>query len=200
VPTSKILAIACSLEFIPMSRPLLLALAAAWLSATAPAALAQAQATPAAKPAAAKPAPAKKTTKPVKAAPAEVPLPPADGEQNAAASMTHFGGYSCEFNQTVEVAMNPKYDGYVDVAFGKQKFTMKPVLSSTGALRLEDVKGQTLMLQIAHKSMLMDVKAGRRLVDECVHEKQAAAKKAYESQASQGGLMSGTPTAAPQTR
>jgi hypothetical protein len=187
-----------------MTRPLILALAAAWLSGAAIGAQAQAAApaakptAPAAKPAA-KPAPAKKAAKPAKAPPPEVPLPPSDAEQSAAASMTHFGGYQCEFNQTVDVSMNPKYEGYVDVTYGKQKYTMKPVLSSTGALRLEDVKGQTLMLQIAHKSMLMDVKAGRRLVDDCMHEKQVAAKKAYEGQASQG-LMSGPATAAPQQR
>lgn len=181
-----------------MSRSLLLALFAAGLCATAIHAQAQ-PAAPAAKPAAAPKKPAK-PAKPAKAPPAEVPLPPSDGEQNAAASMTHFGGYTCEFNQSVQVTMNPKYDGYIDVVYGKQKFTMKPVLSSTGALRLEDVKGQTLMLQIAHKSMLMDVKAGRRLVDDCMHEKQIAAKKAYEGQASQGGLMSGPATAAPEAR
>jgi hypothetical protein len=49
---------------------------------------------------------------------------------------------------------------------------MKPVLSSTGAIRLEDVHGQTLMVQIASKSMLLDVKAGKRLVDECICPKQ----------------------------
>lgn len=179
------------------NRPLILTLAAAWLAGAAT--LANAQATPAAKPAApaatpaAKPAakPAKKAAKPVKAPPPEVPLPPAAPEQMTAAALTHFGGYQCELGQNVEVLMNPKYDGYVDVAFNKQKYTMKPVLSSTGALRLEDVKGQTLMIQIAYKSMLMDVQAGRRLVDECVHEKQAAAKKAAEGQAPQG-LMGGS--------
>ena len=35
---------------------------------------------------------------------------------------------------------------------------MKPVLSSTGAIRLEDVRGETLMVQIASKSMLLNVK------------------------------------------
>ena len=140
---------------------------------------------PVAKPAAKKAAPAKAAPKPV----VEETLPPADSEQASAAQMAHMGHYDCEFNQAVEVAMNPKSDGYVDVTFGKQKYTMKPVLSSTGALRLEDVKGQTLMLQIAYKSMLMDVKVGQRLVDDCVHEKQAAAKKAAEGQGSQG-LMS----------
>jgi len=53
---------------------------------------------------------------------------------------------------------------------------MKPVLSNTGAIRLEDVKGAALLIQILTKSMLMDVKAGRRMVDGCVHEVQRAAE------------------------
>lgn len=160
-----------------LSRHLILAVASLGLCGAAVAATpAAAQSAPAKKVA------TKKATKPAPKAPAEAPLPPAEGEQNAAASMTHFGHYQCEMNQAIDVAMNPKHDGYIDVNFGKQKFTMKPVLSSTGALRLEDVKGQALLLQIAYKSMLMDVKAGRRMVDECVHEKQALAKKAAEGQ------------------
>lgn len=105
-------------------------------------------------------------------APVEAPLPAAPGEQIAAASMTHFGSYECEFDQTVSVDVNHKHDGYVDVKHGKTTWVMKPVLSHTGALRLEDVKGRMLMLQIANKSMLMDTQVGRRLVDNCVHEKQ----------------------------
>lgn len=175
-----------------LNRTLALTLASAWLVGGTAVAHAQASA-PAAKPAApaAKPAaPAKKATKAApKAPPVEVPLPAADADQLKAAAMTHIGSYQCEMGQAVELTANPKYEGYVDVAFKKAKYTMKPVLSSTGALRLEDVKGQTLMLQIAYKSMLMDVKVGQRLVDDCVHEKQAAAKKAAEGQSSQG-LMS----------
>ncbi len=115
-------------------------------------------------------APAKPAAK--KAAPAPAPLPPADAEQLAAAERTYTGEYQCEFSQSIDVSMNPKANGYVDVKHNKQVWTMKPVVSSTGALRLEDVKGQTLLLQIANKSMLMDTKAGRRVVDGCVHEKQ----------------------------
>lgn len=141
---------------------LILAVAAAGVAAqTAPA---KAPAKPAARSATARPAP--------KGPPAPPPLPAAPGEQMAAASMAHYGSYNCEFSQTVEVGLNAKNDGYLDVKFGKQAWIMKPVLSSTGALRLEDVKGQTLLLQIANKSMLMDTQAGRRLVDECLHEKQ----------------------------
>jgi len=105
-------------------------------------------------------------------APAEKPLPPADQTQLDAAERTLYGPYECDFKQTIDVAINPKTPGYVDVTFQKKTYTMKPVLSSTGALRLEDVKGVTLLLQIANKSMLMDTKAGKRLIDACVHEKQ----------------------------
>lgn len=95
--------------------------------------------------------------------------PPASAEQIDAAERTHFGDYECEFGQTIHVSLDPTAAGYVEVKLLKKLFTMKPVLSSTGALRLEDVRGQTMLLQIANKSMLMDVKAGRRLVDDCVH-------------------------------
>ena len=49
---------------------------------------------------------------------------------------------------------------------------MKPVLSSTGAIRLEDVRGETLMVQIASKSMLLNVKTAQRIVDDCISPKQ----------------------------
>lgn len=154
-----------------MSRNLIIALAFGLTSAAAMAADPATPAKPAAKPAAtaAKKAPPKK---------AEATLPQADQAQLDAAERTLFGPYQCDFNQTIDVSMNPKFPGYVDVAFGKKLFTMKPVSSSTGALRLEDVKGVTLLLQIANKSMLMDTKAGQRLVDNCVHEKQRAAAEA----------------------
>ena len=116
----------------------------------------------------AKPAPGKRAALPV----APPPLPAAEGEQIAAASLTLFGTYACEFSQTVQVGLNAKNEGYIDVSFGKQSWIMKPVLSSTGALRLEDVKGRILLLQIANKSMLMDTQVGHRIVDECIHEKQ----------------------------
>ncbi len=145
-----------------MIRTLALAVAFAF---TGTCALAQSAPAPKAAPKAAakKAAPAKK---------AEAVLATADAAQLDAAERTHFGPYACEFNQSIDVSINPKTPGYVDVKFGKNLYTMKPVMSSTGALRLEDVTGKTLLLQIANKSMLMDVKAGRRLVDACVHEKQ----------------------------
>lgn len=120
---------------------------------------------------------------PAKAAPAPVALPAAGPEQLQAAEHTHVGAYQCEFAQTLDVAMSTSSPGYVDVKHQKQVWTMKPVLSSTGALRLEDVKGQTLLIQIANKSMLMDQKAGRRVVDGCIHEKQRASADAVAAAA-----------------
>lgn len=115
----------------------------------------------------------------------EAPLPTAPGEQLAAAAMAHFGTYDCEFNEKVSVDINRKFDGYLDVKHKTRVWTMKPVLSQTGALRLEDVKGRMLMLQIADKSMLMDTQIGQRLVDNCVHEKQREATAARKGQATE---------------
>jgi hypothetical protein len=129
--------------------------------------------------AAAKPAPKKAAT----AAPVEAPLPAASDEQKAAASLTHLGDYACEFDQTVNIQMDGGHDGYVAVHHKAQHWTMKPVLSSTGALRLEDVKGRMLMIQIANKSMLMDTQIGQRLVDGCQSAQQREFARTMEPQA-----------------
>ncbi len=110
-----------------------------------------------------------------KAPPPAIVLAVASQEQRDAAERTYFGTYLCEFKQSIQIDRHPKTEGYVNVAWNKQLFTMKPVLSSTGALRLEDVTGRTLMIQIANKSMLLDTKLGQRLVDECVSPEQRAA-------------------------
>jgi hypothetical protein len=85
-------------------------------------------------------------------------IPDAQPEQVKAAELVYYGAYDCEFQQTVNIAQSAKHPSYVDVALGKQSWLMKPVLSSTGAVRLEDVHGETLMVQIASKSMLLNVK------------------------------------------
>lgn len=110
--------------------------------------------------------------KPAAKKPPVVVLPAATPEQLEAAKLVYYGHYDCGDNQVVDIGEDAKDAGYVDVKHGKDTYVMKPVLSSTGALRLEDVKDRTLMVQIANKSMLLDVKAGRRIVDECVSPKQ----------------------------
>jgi hypothetical protein len=119
----------------------------------------------------------KPAAKPVQPPLAPPPLADASEEQLAAMERAYMGTYDCEFQQSVSITRNLK-PGYLDVMWQKDTFTMKPVLSSTGALRLEDVAGRTLMIQIANKSMLMDTHIGRRLVDECVHPEHRAAIEA----------------------
>jgi hypothetical protein len=109
------------------------------------------------------PAPAKPAT-----APREVKLPKASPDQEHAAALVHHGIYDCEFNQKVNVVASTTHPFYVDVKHGQAAWLMKPVVSPTGAVRLEDVKGETLMLQIASKSMLLNVKTQRRIVDACI--------------------------------
>jgi hypothetical protein len=100
------------------------------------------------------------------------PLPEATPEQLEAANRVYYGRHACEQGQEIDVEADGKHPGYVDVRHAKAVYVMKPVVSSTGAIRLEDVKGKTLLVQIATKSMLMDVQAGHRLVDDCVGTQQ----------------------------
>ena len=102
----------------------------------------------------------------------EVELTAADEQQLAAAKEVLLGESGCEFNQKIQVDANSQHPGYVDMSFNKKKYTMKPVLSPTGALRLEDVRREALMIQIASKTMVMNQKTGERLVDNCVHPEQ----------------------------
>ena len=110
------------------------------------------------------------------AAPAAAALPPpppaADEEQLRAAERVHFGDYECEFNQRLQVQLDPKFPGYVKVVGVGVDYLMKPVASQTGAIRLEDVRQIGLLLQVAGKSMLMNVKTGQRMIDNCVHPAQ----------------------------
>jgi hypothetical protein len=131
-----------------------------------------------------KPAPKRPVAR-KQAEPAKPPAPPvlqaANDEQLAAAKLAHLGVYDCEFNQSIQLIPYPQTTGYIEVAWNKNIYVMKPVLSSTGALRLEDVSGRTLMIQIANKSMLLDTKIGQRLVDECIHPVQRAAIEAMKA-------------------
>ena len=144
---------------------------------------------------AAKPA-AKTAAKPKAAAPVFT-VPDAEPDQVKAAELVYYGMYDCEFSQTVSIVQSPKYSAYVDVKHGKNDWLMKPVLSSTGAIRLEDVRGETLMVQISSKSMLLNVKTAHRIVDDCISPKQRelmAEAKAAKAAADAGTAAASTTT------
>ena len=102
----------------------------------------------------------------------EIEMAAADEKQLAAAKEVLLGESGCEFDQKIQVHANAAHPGYVDMSYNKKKYTMKPVLSPTGALRLEDVRSEALMIQIASKTMVMNQKTGQRMVDNCVHPDQ----------------------------
>ncbi|WP_157264731.1 hypothetical protein [Azohydromonas aeria] len=127
----------------------------------------------------------------------EAPLAEADEAQLTAYGRAYQGVYACEFNQTLDIGPNARHAGYLDVKWKKDTYTMKPVLSHTGALRLEDVKGQTLMVQIANKSMLMDTRVGQRLVDDCQSAEQREAVAAAKLAPPTGGGLGIDPSKQP---
>ena len=116
----------------------------------------------------------------------EAALLAASSDQMAAADRVYVGRSECELGQHITVEPNEKNAGYFDVSLGKKQWLVKPTVSSTGALRMEDVRGKALLLQIANKSMLMDTAAGNRLADNCVHPKQ---REAMAGQQPQGGIL-----------
>jgi hypothetical protein len=175
-------ALACSLAAVP--------------SAFAADAKAKTDAKPAAK-TAGQAKPAAKGRKAVKAAPPVAALAAASPEQLDAAERVFYGVYDCEFKQSIEISADEKNTGYVDVKHAKAAYKMKPVLSTTGAIRLEDVKGQMLMVQIAQKSMLMDVKVGHRVVDDCVSPKQRELMEAARAQKAAEAASAAAATSAP---
>ncbi len=167
--------------------------AAALSLATLPPALAADPAKPA--PSSSSSSKKRSTKKPATPPPApETPPPPASAEQMQAATRVLIGEYGCEFNQKIMVERDTRYEGYVNVVYGKDRWVMRPVVSPVGAIRLEEVRDRTLMVQIAYKSMLMDVVRGQRLVDDCVHETQAQSKRDADKAAADAAA--GVPPAA----
>jgi len=163
------------------------ALAFAFAVSLSASVVAQTTATPAPK-ATAKKAAAKPAAKP--AAVVYVPAA-ADKDQIDAADRVYYGVYDCEFNQTLNITVSSKYPADVEVKHLKADYLMKPVLSTTGAIRLEDTKGEALMVQIANKSMLLNTKTGQRVVDDCVSPKQRELIAAAQAAKAAGGQTAG---------
>ena len=94
-------------------------------------------------------------------------------EQLTTADRVLVGQSRCEFDQSVNVAAVPNQKGWFNVEYKGKSYLMAPEATTTGAVRLEDKKNGMMWLQIANKSMLMNSKIGQRMVDNCIHPKQA---------------------------
>jgi len=130
------------------------------------------QAKPVAKPAASNASQKKNSDKRNAAAkPVDPPLAP---QELSIAERVHVGHLPCELGASVRMTADAQTPGYFDLQGKGYKYRMRPVATSTGAIRLEDEKAGAVWLQLANKSMLMDQKNGRRLADECAHPDQVA--------------------------
>lgn len=82
------------------------------------------------------------------------------------------GTIPCELGSSVTVTASTRRPGFFAVQTKGARFSMHPVESRTGAIRLEDPKRGALWLQLGNKSMLMSQKLGQRLADECMSPEQ----------------------------
>jgi hypothetical protein len=95
-------------------------------------------------------------------------------EELAIAQLVHQGSMACELGTNIRVAHDASHPGYFHVQGKGFRYRMRPVVTSTGVIRLEDAKAGVVWLQMANKSMLMDQKKRRRVADECAHPEQMA--------------------------
>jgi len=100
---------------------------------------------------------------------AEAALSPAE---LAIAALIYQGTMSCELGAFVTVTADAKAPGYFDLQIKNLKYRMLPVVTSTGAIRLEDQHAGAVWLQLSNKSMLMNQKLGQRLADVCMNPEQ----------------------------
>ena len=88
------------------------------------------------------------------------------------------GTAQCEFGQHVDLEALAGRPGLFKLSFNKLSYTMVPRETTTGAVRLEDKKAGVVWVQIPTKSMLMNHKLGRRMVDACTQTEQRIAVEA----------------------
>lgn len=89
-------------------------------------------------------------------------------DELAIAQRVEVGRIPCELGAFVTVEADLHAPGYFDISGKKFKFRMVPVVSSTGAIRLEDTTAGAVWLQLSNKSMLMNHKTGSRMADVCM--------------------------------
>ena len=112
------------------------------------------------------------------------------------AERVQVGHMPCELGASVTVEADPKAPGYFHVRLAKESFHMAPVVSATGAMRLEDQHAGAVWLQLANKSMLVSTKHGKRLVDACMSPAQVAVAAVMEKNPPPSLLDPVTPPAA----
>lgn len=101
-------------------------------------------------------------------------------DELALAERVHVGRIPCELGASVTVTPDPTTPGYFQMQGRNFSYRMFPVMTSTGAVRLEDPKAGAVWLQLGNKSMLMNQKQGTRLADECMSPDQVVMAQALK--------------------
>lgn len=88
-----------------------------------------------------------------------------------AASEVWAGAYRCDHAEKVSLRPGAAAD-QVELHWKAQRWQMRRMDSRSGAMRLEDATARMVWIQLPNKSMLLDQRQGRRLLDECQHDVQ----------------------------
>ncbi len=103
------------------------------------------------------------------------------------------GTIPCELGNSVTLTPSTRRPGFFVVQTKGARFSMHPVESRTGAIRLEDPKRGAMWLQLGNKSMLMSQKLGQRLADECMSSEQITLAEDLKKNPRPGLLDAATP-------
>lgn len=98
----------------------------------------------------------------------------------------YVGHQPCESGVGVTLSPDPKTPGYFHVNVKNRTYHMFPVVTSSGAVRLEDNQEGAVWLQMSNKSMMMNQKIGSRLADDCINPAQAAVALAMKKNGTPG--------------
>ena len=137
-------------------------------------------------------APAKKAVAKKPAAKAE-PVSATNDNLNPAqltiADRVLIGVADCEFKEKVDVEKIPGHNGNFKVTYDKKTYVMVPEETTTGAIRLVDLSGAVVWIQIPMKSMLMNQKEHHRLVDGCQEDEQRIAVQSSQKAGANAGAL-----------
>jgi hypothetical protein len=90
------------------------------------------------------------------------------------------GKINCELAVVVTMTPDAQSPGRFFLEIGNKRHVMVPVVTSTGAVRLEEESSGAVWLQLGNKSMLMNQKEGKRMADECMSPDQLLVAQALE--------------------
>lgn len=93
-------------------------------------------------------------------------------EQLAVAEKVLVGTSQCELAVVVTMRTDAQTAGRFVLEVGRKRYLLDPVVTSTGAVRLEERSSGAVWLQLANKSMLMNQKLGQRIADDCMNPQQ----------------------------